>query len=251
MYLSCLLINVGDNPDRPRPGRLWLRNRYHVHQRLCMAFPSASRKIDDVHFLKPFKPDEFGNGQIHVARTVDSGFLFRIDPLPSGRAAIIVQSALKPDWDYAFHNAMYLLAGPPEVKRFEPHFRPNQWLRFRLAANPTRRLSKHSPDAKKESVGKRVPVPTEKLIDWLARRAESAGFLIKQETVTLQLGYIYMNKHDKGQRLRSVLFDGLLQVTDPDAFRQTLIRGIGSGKAFGFGLLSVAPVQTADAGEAT
>ncbi len=40
MYLSSLLIDVGDNPDRPRPGRLWLRNLYHVHQRLCMAFPS-------------------------------------------------------------------------------------------------------------------------------------------------------------------------------------------------------------------
>ena len=43
MYLSCLLIDVGDNPDRPRPGRLWLRNLYHVHQRLCMAFPSARK----------------------------------------------------------------------------------------------------------------------------------------------------------------------------------------------------------------
>ena len=60
MYLSCLLINVGDNPDHPRPGRLWLRNLYHVHQRLCMAFPSASRKADDPDFLRPFKPEDFG-----------------------------------------------------------------------------------------------------------------------------------------------------------------------------------------------
>ncbi len=251
MYRSCLLIDVGNNPDRLRPGRLWLRNRYHVHQRLCMAFPSASRKAEDVDFLTPFNPDEFGNGQVHVKRAMDSGFLFLIDPLPNGRAVIIVQSAIEPDWDYAFHNADYLLAAPPEVRPFEPRFSKGQSLRFRLAANPTRRLSKHSPDAKEGSIGKRVPVPPDQLINWLARQAESAGFFINRDATTLQLGYIYMNKNGKGQRLRSVLFDGLLRVTDPDAFRQTLIRGIGSGKAFGFGLLLVAPGNTARSGGAT
>lgn len=39
----------------------------------------------------------------------------------------------------------------------------------------------------------------------------------------------------------SVLFEGLLRVTNPDAFRSALEMGIGSGKAYGFGLLSIAP----------
>ena len=251
MYRSCLLIDVGGNPDRPRPGRSWLRNRYHVHQRLCMAFPTASRKAEDRDFLQPFKPDEFGKGQVHVKRAVGSGFLFLIEPLRGGRAVIIVQSAIEPDWCYAFHNADYLLAAPPEVKPFDPRFSEGRCLRFRLAANPTRRLCKHSPDAKEESIGKRVPVPTNRLVDWLARRAESAGFHIEEDATTLQPGFVYMNKNGKGQRLRSVLFEGLLQVTDPDAFRQTLIRGIGSGKSFGFGLLSIAPANTAGSDEAT
>lgn len=242
MYRSILLIDTGNDPDRPRPGRLWLRNRYHVHQRLCMAFPSARRKAEDADFLAPFKAGDFGNGQVKVERAEDSGFLYRIDPLPNGRAMILAQSASEPDWGYAFHNADYFLAARPEVKKFEPCFSKRQCLRFRLVVNPTRRLSKNSPDVKKESIGKRVPVPDDRLIDWLSSRAESAGFLINQGATIFQPGYIYMNKNGKGQRLRSVLFNGLLTVTDPDAFRRTLIRGIGSGKAFGFGLLSVAPV---------
>ncbi len=251
MYRSCLLIDVGNNPDRPRPGRLWLRNRYHVHQRLCMAFPSASRKAEDVDFLAPFKPDEFGSGHLHVKRAADAGFLFRIDPRPNGRAVIIVQSPIEPDWGYAFHNANYLLAAPPELTRFEPRFSKDQWLRFRLAANPTRRLSKHSPDARKESIGKRVPIPTDQLVNWLARRGDSGGFFVKRDATILQPGYVYMKKRRKGLRLRSVRFDGLLRVSDPDAFGQTLVGGIGSGKAFGFGLLSVAPANPAGPGEAT
>jgi hypothetical protein len=34
-----------------------------------------------------------------------------------------------------------------------------------------------------------------------------------------------------------------LEVTDAPAFRATLQRGIGSAKAFGFGLLVIAPLQ--------
>jgi len=259
MYLSQLLIDTGANPDRWRPGRLWLRNLYRVHQRLCMAFPSDPQKKGDPKFLAPYKPEGFPEQrhladqkkhevghdalkQVHSPRNDKAGFLFRIDPLPNGRAVILVQSATEPDWGYAFHNANCFLAAPPEVNPFEPHFSKGQCLRFRLATNPTRRLSKHSPDAKEESIGKRVPVPTDQLLDWLNRRAQTAGFFLDKDATVVQPGYVYINKEGKGQgkRLRSARYDGTLTVTDPDAFRQTLICGIGPAKAFGFGLLSLA-----------
>lgn len=261
MYLSCLLIDVGEDPDRPRPGRLWLRNLYHVHQRLCMAFPVDSRKSEDQDFLKPYKPDDFAQGHVHTPRDADAGFLFRIDPQPGGGVVILVQSAANPDWDYAFHNAGYLLAAPPQVKPFDPCFAKEQHLRFRLVANPTRRLSKHSLGADGQpidpkGIGRRVPVPTDQLCEWLARRAESAGFSIVKDSTTVQAGYIYFNKpqerredqsedkpNGKGQRLRSVRYDGILEVTDPARFQEAIVQGIGSGKAFGFGLLSVAPTS--------
>ena len=71
-----------------------------------------------------------------------------------------------------------------------------------------------------------------------------AGFSIDNESTTVQAGYIFVSKtrDGKGQRLRSVRYDGILEITDPDKFRNTLLCGIGPGKAFGFGLLSVAPV---------
>ena len=57
-----------------------------------------------------------------------------------------------------------------------------------------------------------------------------------------------------GHRLTfaSVLFEGVLEVTDAERFRQALEQGIGSAKAYGFGLLSIAPAsaRTALAGAA-
>ena len=40
---------------------------------------------------------------------------------------------------------------------------------------------------------------------------------------------------------RGVVFDGHLRVTDERAFKAALANGIGSGKAYGFGLMSIAP----------
>ena len=40
----------------------------------------------------------------------------------------------------------------------------------------------------------------------------------------------------------AVLFEGRLEVTDREAFLDAIRKGIGSGKAYGFDLLSFAPV---------
>lgn len=262
MFLSLLHINVGEDPDRPRPGRFWLRNLYHVHQRLCMAFPSDSRRKDDPQFLAPYRPADFPEQrhladqsaqkvdkavlkQVHAPRNADHGFLFRIEPHSRGGVVILVQSAVKPDWDYAFHNADYLLAARPEVKQFDFSFAEEQSLRFCLVANPTRKIDTKSGADGKRRHGKRVPVPTERLDDWLTGRAESAGFRIVR-LISVQAGYVYVCKNGKGEgnRVRSARYEGILEVTDAGHFRNTLIRGIGPGKAFGFGLLSVAPIAS-------
>lgn len=249
MYISTLLIDVGSNPDQPRPGRLWLRNAYRVHQRLCMAYPSKERKGKDKDFLQRFKPEDFGDGHVHVDRRKGNGFLFRVDPQVGGNVVIFVLSAVKPDWDYAFHNARHFLAAPPEVKEYNPFIEKGQRLKFRLMANPTKKIdTKSRPEGNRRN-GKRIPVAHDKLKDWLTCKGEEGGFKFGVEDVSVQSGYIYFDKakrdDDKPQkgRLLSARFDGVLEITNADSFRETLCRGIGPGKAFGFGLLSIAPVK--------
>jgi len=251
MYLSHLLIDTGENPDRPRPGRTWLRNLYRVHQRLCMAFPSSQRKAEDARFLNPYRPADFAQNQVHVPRGQGTGFLFRVDPRTVGRAVILVQSALAPDWEYAFQNAAYLLAAPPAMKSYNPSFSEGQTARFRLLANPTRKIdTKTGPDGKRRH-GKRVPVREDRLFDWLSRRAEQAGFSVRKNSTTVQPGYIYVSerREGNGRRMRSVRYDGILEIVAPGRLVDAVIRGVGPGKAFGFGLLSVAPVTPATSKE--
>ena len=144
MYLSQLLIDTGGNPDRPRPGRKWLRNVYHVHQRLCMAFPTPERVDADPHFLQPFDEADFPKLRHpgHVSGAPRPGFLFRVDTAVqehAPRTIILIQSETKPDWDYAFQNARMFLAAPPQVRDYSPIFSEGQMLRFRIRANLSRK----------------------------------------------------------------------------------------------------------------
>jgi CRISPR system Cascade subunit CasE len=43
-------------------------------------------------------------------------------------------------------------------------------------------------------------------------------------------------------RIFSVLYDGILTVSEAESFRNALQTGIGHGKAMGLGLLSVVPI---------
>ncbi len=281
MYLSCLLIDVGADPDRPRPGRLWLRNLYRVHQRLAMAFPSKECPRDP---LGPNNPDHHpdqkaaddvlaSRAHVHEERTDESGFLFRIDygveQKDDGRPPVVlVQSAKKPDWHYAFGltpsphgrkpvgNAGHLLAVPPQVREIVHDFPVGTKLRFRLNANPTRKLST-DPLAGK---GKRLSVGRDPaaILDWLWRKAAAGGFepvfgkgkdgWDDNWRVTTQLFYAWKSAGEEENSSAKMTFggamiDGILRVTDASIFAETLRCGVGSAKAFGFGLLTVAPVR--------
>lgn len=268
MYMSCLLIDVGTNPDRPRPGRIWLRNLYHVHQRLCMAFPSASRKSHDKDFLEPFKPEDFGEKPAHVGRGAGAGFLFRVDPQPGGRVVIAVQSAAEPNWGYAFQNARFLLnplAAPPQVQEFDPRFARGQHLRFRIRVNLSKKIKTSTKgvdltrtregtdrQGRPKSQSKRVALTWDEgqnrddvIREWFAAKGDQGGFQVGTFRV-LQIGWDAGNRSPAGDRMkfRSALLGGTLTVNDAHSFRDTVLRGIGHGKAFGFGLLSVAPCRT-------
>jgi hypothetical protein len=291
MYHTHLLISVGDNPDRPdwEIARRWLRNIYRVHQRLCMAFPSTAPAPGgrEHAYCRPFDgaqlphlramPAESDGGNVHGRRCGDAGFLFRVHyPVEAQRGgrrpAILVQSAKKPDWDYAFGltagvlddrkrpigNAAFLLAAPPQFKRISfdldgdtlilssprQNYRlgPGDLVRFRLRANPTRKTQDGSPNGKR----KRVEPTREAHRGWLtAKLGDAAASPICIEAFVPGWAYGWQGEHEPEGRRRmqwwSVLFEGRFRVGDTVLLKGLLESGIGSAKAFGFGLLSVAP----------
>jgi CRISPR system Cascade subunit CasE len=131
-----------------------------------------------------------------------------------------------------------------------PQFAVGDRFGFRLKANPVRHAckgSKHPSGApiNIKWIGKRIPVPDESLGEWLARHGERCGFAVASMDAPIP-GYVYFSKgkdEGQGQRLRSVLYEGVLCVTNAAPFADAVKSGIGREKAFGFGLLSLARVS--------
>ena len=124
---------------------------------------------------------------------------------------------------------------------------------FQLRANPTKKVI--NPD-KPKSVGpdgrihrnqnsRRVPLrqPAD-LAAWFDRKASAGGFAVEPDTLRIiPEGQDYFNRGRQHGAHASVEFRGTLRVTDPAKFHETFSNGLGSAKAFGFGLLVIAPLN--------
>jgi CRISPR system Cascade subunit CasE len=231
-YLSRLILDL-----RQRAVQQDLADCHRLHDRMMQAFPAAPR------------PD---NARAHF------GVLFRTEPLGDlPLVRLLVQSQHAPDWTTL--PARYL--GPPPDARGNPavHLLDTDYariaagmrLRFRLRANPTKRVSERNDAQDAIWRGKRIELRREEdQIAWLERKGSAGGFRLlnvqiagDQQIPNVRVSDSPKQRGRRGARRLSfgvAVFDGLLAVTDSAVFVQTLDNGIGSAKAFGFGLLSIA-----------
>lgn len=118
--------------------------------------------------------------------------------------------------------------------------------RFRLTGNPVR--SVRTEHGRRGSVSPHLTVDQQR--QWLLERAVRHGFFVVEGEHGSQVAVTRrdresFDKGSDGQRQRATItraqFDGVLQVHDPELLRHTLINGIGRAKAYGCGLLTLAP----------
>jgi len=236
MFLSKLSLNL-----KSRAVQRDLADCQAIHRRIMAAFPQALAGA---------------NAREHF------GVLYRLDFDRSG-AFLLIQSRVKPDWSQLPSD--YVSGGVPgeskEVAAAYAGLAVGRVLAFRLRANVTRKIdTKSGPDGKRRH-GARVEVwDNDRQLEWLALKGAAAGF----EVVTAQVnggkqypavranpggktwgqkGKAGADEAKEGVRVTfgGVVFEGLLRITNTTEFREALAKGIGPAKAYGFGLLTVAP----------
>lgn len=242
MYLSKLTLNTRD-----RTVRRDLADCHAMHRMLLHAFGAL--------------PEGMTEARAHF------GLLYRVEPGRGQTAVLLAQSDALPTWTNLDRWSGACEATTP--KPLDPLYAgimAGQTLVFRLRANPTRKVETKSAADGTKCNGRRKIIATEDAqIEWLHRKGKmgdgggQCGFDLL--TVRTNPGVTDVRtvvgdrvhgawrgndpKNPWGLVFGSVIFEGRLRVTDADAFRAALRGGIGSGKAYGFGLLSVAPSRAA------
>lgn len=232
-YLSRLLLD----PLHQKVQRD-LANCHDLHRTILSAFPDAGRGIDGAR--------------------AEYGILYRVEAEASCHLPrVLVQSKGAPIWEglpVGYLACTHDSPANPATRTLDGQFAAIEaggTLRFRLRANPTKRLLHDVDTAGPRQHGRRVDLrKEEEQIDWLARKGSVAGFDLLYVNTDPGVPDVLTTPGPKQHGWRrltgsltfgSVLFEGELRVTNAGIFRETLRNGIGSGKAYGFGLLSVAP----------
>lgn len=204
MYLTKLTLDL-----RSTQARRDLGDAYEMHRTLTRAF------VPDAQSRPP-------------------RFLWRLETASdsSQGPTLLVQSQAIGDWVVLHRLPNYLLR-PAETKNVELSrlVRLERRYRFRLLANPT--VSRK---------GKRLALLQQgEQIAWFERQGDRHGFSVQSLIVR---PHDLLNSSREGMApicVQRVCFEGRLQVRQVVAFEQALVAGVGPAKAFGCGLLSVAP----------
>jgi CRISPR system Cascade subunit CasE len=126
--------------------------------------------------------------------------------------------------------------GSVESKPIPESFLHHNLYRFEVTINPTKR---------DKSTGKIIAIRERELVrQWFIDKAsKSWGFTVNERS--LQVEKIDVKTFDKkGHTVTqgSAILIGILNVSDRDLFIQSFQKGIGRGRAFGFGLLQIVPL---------
>ena len=136
--------------------------------------------------------------------------------------------------------------GQAEVKSLAPMFsalRKGLAVRYRIVLNPSKR--ERLPLTEKTKRGKIIPLSGPEADEWWLRRAADAGLALHVLTPT-NLAPVRPRRGSAPPMRHSLLrYDGTATVTDPAALSEAVLSGIGRGKPYGAGLLSLAPAAVA------
>jgi len=203
--------------------------------------------------FEPSKPDIHRPWKIHGAiedaspRPADGSErgrrLWRIDYLNGLPVLLIVSEELP---DLAAMQLQFGMAGKkPETREYGPflaRIEAGQRWAFRLTANPVKsEFTKDADGNVKRGTVRGLTTSGQK--PWLMERAEGLGFKLEPGSFDVMSDEMLMFRKGNSTKtvsIRSVTFEGVLTVTDADKLRDALKNGIGRGKAYGCGLMTLA-----------
>lgn len=166
--------------------------------------------------------------------------LWRIDRLDSKNFLLIV-SENKPNLERLEKYGVEGTAQSKDYSKFLVNLEEGLKAKFRITLNPVISVKEE-----KGERGRVMPHVTEdQQMKFLKDRSEKNGFKLDDGNFWItERGYVPFKK--KGQKvinLSKVSYEGMLTIIDKEKFTQTLTKGFGKKKAYGFGMMTVIPLK--------
>jgi hypothetical protein len=181
-------------------------------------FPPVRRDLSSLNFFYNTLKKISGGGEP----------VYRIDNVSLNQTGYI-QPLVLLSWNRPLSGTEKIPSGYiAKIETFEYNIplRSGMVYKFYLKANPSVRMFFKYSDLENEESWKK----------WLETEGYSKGFEIVDLKVTDD-GYVTCS--EKKVKFVSVIFEGAMKITDEEKFRKAIFTGIGRGREYGLGLLSI------------
>jgi CRISPR system Cascade subunit CasE len=187
--------------------------------------------------------------------------LWRVDRNSTADVVLFVVSPGRPDMTHLVEQAGWPAATDSpgwqtyDYGGFLDRLAKGSTWSFRLTANPVHSIRRAADEPTKRT----AHITPKHQTAWLVSRQAAAGFAIAEKPSADRLlehgDELQLAVRDKRDlrfakaaerrtvSLTTVTYDGRLVVTDPAVMRRTLVQGLGKAKAYGCGLMTLAPVR--------
>jgi CRISPR system Cascade subunit CasE len=198
---------------------------------------------------------------------VEERVLWRLEAETSHRMTVLVLTTSTPSWEHLIEQAGWTSSDEPQalVRSYQPlldRVERGREFAFRLRANPV--SSSRKPDkptaaqekhlAQTRPRGVRVPHRTAAhQLNWLSEHVNRWGFELAvthagdPDVLVAARDRLVFTKTDGVNKQRVVLstatFAGRIRVCDPAVARGSLLSGVGPARAYGCGLITLAPLS--------
>ena len=116
-------------------------------------------------------------------------------------------------------------------------------VQYRIDTTAIRALRPPAEPGQKRGRGTRTPLAGDDAIDWWEQQAAKAGLRTHLILDIAQPAVTARSSGGARAAYQTTRFEGTAAITDPAPLREALRNGIGQGRAFGLGLLSIAPYR--------
>ena len=173
-----------------------------------------------------------------------AGLLFRVEAAANS-VRVLIQSSIQPDLSRLPHR--YGQAETIQLDNFLQTLTNGMTVRYRITANPSKQLPRGYTGP--GHPGQRVALRGAQAEAWWRKHADHAGLTLtnlvmfpRRDLVGHQTGQILKAGNGK-IRHAAAQYDGTATIRDLDTVRDAIRNGIGRGKPYGCGLLSVVPIR--------
>lgn len=166
-----------------------------------------------------------------------AGLLYRVEHTPTG-IQVLVQSITQPAPDRL--PAGYDIARTADLGPLLHHLHNGLNVRYRITANPIKNAFQRG------RRGTHKPLHGDDANTWWHTKATQAGLTnitIHNTTSAKQTGKRNKSAADTRVSLHTTTFEGTATISDNDTLQLAILHGIGRGRAYGCGLLSLAPLR--------